>query len=188
MGKKTMTESSANSHSKKISRNRDKKQLQLNSSLQIKVLKPKVYITDSWNFKSLVQELTGNNGSSHRRRPVQHPVPVMDNLEDHACHDSAAQEASSLDSSSEESALTSFETYNNYSTGPCIQQPDFNMLESWLLETTTTTTADNTCYDHHRHQYDDVYVPMMMSQELEEDVSVYDYDLCFSYEDYSVQF
>nr|GMD38326.1 VQ motif containing protein [Ipomoea batatas] len=148
MGKKSMAESSS-AHSHK------KKQHLINRNLQIKFLKPRVYITDSWNFKSLVQELTGNHGGCPVSVPA--PAPVMDDV--------------SFESSEASAPATSFESYD-YSTGPCMNRPDFNTLESWLLE---TTTADM--------RYDDVYVPMMAQ---EEDVSVYDYDLSFSSQDFSV--
>lgn len=51
----------------KISKNQN----QQFSSL-IKVLRPRVYITDTSTFKKLVQELTGNNGSSKAKPEVDH--------------------------------------------------------------------------------------------------------------------
>lgn len=56
MGKKV------NQASVKISKDEKKQQQQFNSL--IKVLRPKVYITDRSSFKKLVQELTGNGRSS----------------------------------------------------------------------------------------------------------------------------
>lgn len=40
----------------------------------IKLLKPKVYITESCNFKNLVQQLTGNNNGSIISSPSQDQV------------------------------------------------------------------------------------------------------------------
>lgn len=63
MGKKIISPAAALKISKKNNINHEKKNKQQLNSL-IKVLKPKVYITDSSSFKSLVQELTGNGSSS----------------------------------------------------------------------------------------------------------------------------
>ncbi|KAK1281390.1 hypothetical protein QJS04_geneDACA003159 [Acorus gramineus] len=46
-------------------------------SLLCKVLPPKVYITDSSCFRSLVQELTGNGASSPQLQPVKEQIPVI---------------------------------------------------------------------------------------------------------------
>lgn len=61
MGKKPIKESSL-----EIPNQNDKNKL----NTLIKVLKPKVYITDSSSFKNLVQQLTGNGTS-----PVAPPLP-----------------------------------------------------------------------------------------------------------------
>ncbi|KAL1555728.1 hypothetical protein AAHA92_11432 [Salvia divinorum] len=68
----------------------EKKQQQQSNSL-MKMLKPKVFITDSSNFKNLVQQLTGSAASSPpppRINSAASPPPP------HACHD-----VSSFDSS-----------------------------------------------------------------------------------------
>lgn len=61
MGKRAM----ASEASVKLSRNNEKKPQPHDQQLHslIKVLKPKVYITDTASFKRLVQELTGNAAS-----------------------------------------------------------------------------------------------------------------------------
>ncbi|XAR49509.1 hypothetical protein NMG60_11032735 [Bertholletia excelsa] len=56
----------------------DKKHLQ---SL-IKVLRPKVYITDSCSFKALVQQLTGNSNNDHDVPPTS-SSPVIIDLDNH---------------------------------------------------------------------------------------------------------
>lgn len=67
MGKKL------NEVSSPISKN---KKQQFNSL--IKVLKPKVYITDTSNFKRLVQELTGNGSNEISTPPTNKPSQIID--------------------------------------------------------------------------------------------------------------
>lgn len=50
------------------------KKINLNSL--IKVLRPKVYITDSSTFKTLVQELTGNGNGITSPSPSPSPIPI----------------------------------------------------------------------------------------------------------------
>ncbi|KAF3444998.1 hypothetical protein FNV43_RR14691 [Rhamnella rubrinervis] len=68
-------------------KNKDKTGKDFNS--WIKVLRPKVYITDSSSFKSLVQELTGN-GSSSSSPIITSPPPmklqVADKIQDDYYH------------------------------------------------------------------------------------------------------
>ncbi|GAA0166530.1 hypothetical protein LIER_40204 [Lithospermum erythrorhizon] len=71
MGKKL----SSNQASTKISKE-DKKKLQHQLNTMIKILRPKVYITRSSDFKRLVQELTGNNGNNNYS-PVCSTPPVL---------------------------------------------------------------------------------------------------------------
>ncbi|XWS47459.1 hypothetical protein CRYUN_Cryun14cG0153800 [Craigia yunnanensis] len=113
MGKKILSQVQ-----EKISKSSSEKK-QLNSL--IKVLRPKVYITDSSSFKSLVQQLTGNgtsatvsqsilpSSSSSYSLPqiVEKLVPVIDvGLDDHG------NPESSLESSFDES-LDSFQVCNH---------------------------------------------------------------------------
>lgn len=63
----------------------------------IKVLKPRVYITDSSTFKSLVQELTGNGNITSGIPSFPPPLPVID-LDDGGYQESSA-DLSSFDSS-----------------------------------------------------------------------------------------
>lgn len=65
MGKKATQASSKSSN-----KNHEKKQL---SSL-IKILKPKVYITDASSFKTLVQQLTGNERTCRRSSSSSSPI------------------------------------------------------------------------------------------------------------------
>ncbi|KAJ0112906.1 hypothetical protein Patl1_01434 [Pistacia atlantica] len=105
---------------KKISKNPHEKK-QLNSL--IKVLRPKVYITDSSSFKNLVQELTGNGNTTtavssppdSTYNPDQTTVDQIStiHIEDDV-HVHAREPESSLEASSDASTESSFE--------PCNQQ------------------------------------------------------------------
>ncbi|OAY26900.1 hypothetical protein MANES_16G083700v8 [Manihot esculenta] len=98
MGKKQSKASS------KISNNEKK---QLNS--WIKVLRPKVYITDSSSFKSLVQELTGNETTTttttmtttiSKPQTVEGKLRVTTtSIEDHGDSESSLETSSTFDSS-----------------------------------------------------------------------------------------
>lgn len=105
---------------KKISKNPHEKK-QLNSL--IKVLRPKVYITDSSSFKNLVQELTGS-GNTTTSTTVSSPPDLSYNpdqitvdeistihIEDDV-HVHARELESSLEASSDASTEYSFELYN----------------------------------------------------------------------------
>ncbi|KAJ0113685.1 hypothetical protein Patl1_01432 [Pistacia atlantica] len=108
-----------NQASLKINKNESKKQL----NNLIEVLRPKVYITDSSNFKRLVQELTGNGSSivpsppspTTQQQQLQayflenNYVPVI-NVEDDRGEPQSSMEAISFDA-----ALDSFddELFNN---------------------------------------------------------------------------
>lgn len=71
MGKKVIMN---NFQSQKISKNNSHNNgNKKNFNKLIKLLKPKVYITESCNFKNLVQQLTGN-GSVISSPPLQHQV------------------------------------------------------------------------------------------------------------------
>lgn len=75
----------------------------------INVLRPKVYITDSSNFKRLVQELTGNGSSSstmpfspsprRTEAALENNVPVIDIVDDYGDKLKASVEACSFDAS-----------------------------------------------------------------------------------------
>lgn len=190
MGKKMMSRTC--SHSQKISKNHDKhKKQQLNSLINF--LKPKVYITDSSNFKSLVQELTGKekshpDSSSPPAIPQPFEAPVMPAVVHDVEGDQTFQEDRidefSVDSLEESSQTLSFGSTIESSMVPCIQEPfdgfdnfaQYKDLESWLLETDL---------DH----YDDVNVPVV--QHDLQDVSVFDnYDIpCLFLDDnYQIQY
>ncbi|OIT37590.1 hypothetical protein A4A49_54851 [Nicotiana attenuata] len=181
MGKKVTAGQASKSH-KIISKNNNhihdnKKQL----NNLIKFLKPKVYITNSSNFKNLVQELTGNGSSS----PMISSPPPPDHHHDHDQRlqfiDHQYQEYSqelSIDSS-KGSIPSSFNTFeasfqepsfswldsNNYSNMGNQDQMDFSEeyrnIETWLLEMDS--------YTSYHHQYEG-HVPF-----IQEQVSVDDY-------------
>ncbi|KAL3508952.1 hypothetical protein ACH5RR_028353 [Cinchona calisaya] len=159
--------------STKISKT-DKKQL---NSL-IKILRPKVYITDSSNFKRLVQELTGNGNTVSLVPPSIPSEPVMQvpivEIDDHAYQERSVN--SSVDSS-EASVPTSFntamespefcvsDTFNVFESDPLSSHkmdfPLYGDIESWLLETDNSFPYN--C---------DVSIPTMQQQ-----VGVYGYDV-----------
>lgn len=176
MGKKV-----SQSTSVKTSKNHEKKDF----NSWIKVLKPKVYITDSSSFKRLVQELTGN-GSGTTYSTITSPpptkprelekVPVIEIDEDQEIEPQSSVEAS-IDATAD-----SFEYFCNQVfvdqefNQVCneISLEDINLgnsaanqnvdllaywdLESWLL--------DSDSYGFHNG-----------FGQIEQDVSVYDYEL-----------
>ncbi|XAR52803.1 hypothetical protein NMG60_11021079 [Bertholletia excelsa] len=87
MGKKKASKAST----MKISKPSDTKNL----SNLIKILRPKVYITDSSTFKTLVQELTGNGKGESPSSSQCIPQPVMEIQEDFHDHNHVYQESSS---------------------------------------------------------------------------------------------
>ncbi|XVF31770.1 hypothetical protein REPUB_Repub17cG0020900 [Reevesia pubescens] len=108
MGKKILSQVQA----VKISKTSDKKQL---NSL-IKVLRPKVYITDSSSFKTLVQHLTGNGATVSQSLPSSSPqmvekVLTVIDVED---HDHESNPESSMESSFNASSLESFQVDCNH--------------------------------------------------------------------------
>lgn len=158
--------------SKKIPKN-DKKQF---NSL-IKVLRPKVYITDSSNFKRLVQELTGN-GNPISFVPPPIPEPVMEvptvEIDDHGYQERSLD--SSVDSSegsiptfftaTESPELCVSDTFNAFETYLSNQKmefPAYGDLESWLLETDSTYSYSYNC---------DVSIPT-----IQQEFGAYGYDL-----------
>ncbi|KAL8507914.1 hypothetical protein ACS0TY_018460 [Phlomoides rotata] len=113
-----------------------------------KIVRPKVFITESSNFKNLVQELTGNGNS-----PVSSPAPPS------ISSPPTVLQETSFDMSFESS---SFSTPLEGSPD-CFFNPHFSMdLESLLMG------IDSVSYD-----YDSRYGLDMIQQE----VCVYDYDL-----------
>ncbi|KAL3715203.1 hypothetical protein ACJRO7_007008 [Eucalyptus globulus] len=85
MGKKVMVSEAS---SRKVSKNHEKKTQPHHQHHQlhslIKVLKPKVYITDASSFKRLVQKLTGNAASNPS-------VPSSPNLILNSCPETASE-------------------------------------------------------------------------------------------------
>nr|GLL22790.1 hypothetical protein JCGZ_12000 [Ipomoea trifida]GMC70332.1 VQ motif-containing protein [Ipomoea batatas]GME13054.1 VQ motif-containing protein [Ipomoea batatas] len=189
MGKKTMSKTCSQSH--KISKNHDKlKKQQLNSLIDF--LKPKVYITDSSNFKSLVQELTGKGTHPDSSPLPAIPQPFEASVMPAVIHDVEGDqtylengiEEFSVESSDGSGQMSSFGSAKESSVVPCIQEPftgldnfaQFKDFESWLLETDLD-------------RYDDAYAPMI--QHDLQDVSVFDsYDMpCLFLDDnYQIQY
>ncbi|KAK4714558.1 hypothetical protein R3W88_020465 [Solanum pinnatisectum] len=137
----------------------------------IKLLKPKVYITPSSNFKNLVQHLTGNNniGSSSSSSPPP-PLPDDDHrlkiVQEYSQELSVDSSEGSIPSSINISNTTLHEpcfslldnsSNNNYSMGSQEILMDDNIseeyyyrnIESWLLEMDSYTTNN---YDHDQYE------------------------------------
>ncbi|KAJ4849065.1 hypothetical protein Tsubulata_037810 [Turnera subulata] len=64
----------------------------------LEVLRPKVFITDSSNFKRLVQELTGNNGTSSISPPPPAELAATNNGRIMGMGDQPYQQESSMES------------------------------------------------------------------------------------------
>lgn len=145
----------------------------------IKVLRPKVYITDSSSFKRLVQELTGN-GSSITSPPTIEPdvqlanVPVIDIKDQKDPESSIEASFASLEYSSElcHQVLLSEElnqvwnpiylddsTFEDSRVNHEVGLLDYHDLESWLLEMEPLIPF----YNDHAH--------------FEQEVTIYDYEL-----------
>ncbi|KAL7215643.1 hypothetical protein ACSBR1_027736 [Camellia fascicularis] len=177
MGKKSLLVSS----SKKISSSEDdKKQL---SSL-LRVLRPKVYITDSSSFKNLVQHLTGN-GNGNGNDPIPLPTsssssslslqPPLLPLHHHLHHDqdhhqifqgssSTSVDLSWIDDSPQ--LNMPFESSPEASMpAPLVDFPQFRDVESWLLE--IDQFPNYNYYDHG-------YAANLPS--VNQEVCVYDYE------------
>nr|GMD92602.1 dual specificity tyrosine-phosphorylation-regulated kinase 1A-like [Ipomoea batatas] len=172
MGKKSLKISK--NHHPHHHRQPEIKKPQLSSS--IKVLKPKVYITHSSNFKTLVQQLTGN--ASPVSSPAIPPTPIA--------HNPRYQEPS-LDELCMDNNNSSF--HEIPVDIPCMEEtfnmvyefPERNNLEPWDFAT------DNLCsYDNSVGSCDDDVcgVPFISQQDL--GLSVFDYDICCSYDDYPI--
>lgn len=122
MGKKKSSKSSSSSSPPKIPKHEKKPQIHnLN-----KIVRPKVFITESSNFKNLVQELTGNGSS---------PTPPQD----HAYQENSL-EMSSFDSSSCFSTLEGSPADSLSYLDPT----QFMDLESLLMG--IDSVSNNSCY------------------------------------------
>ncbi|KAL4622223.1 hypothetical protein ACB092_06G282100 [Castanea dentata] len=148
----------------------------------IKVLRPKVYITDSSSFKSLVQELTGN-GSSITSPPTIEPevrlatVPVIDIKDQEDPESSIEASFASLEYSSELCHQVSLNEELNQVSNPIYLDDStfeddstvnygvdllaYNDLDSWPLDMESFPF-----YNNHA--------------QIDQEVSIYDYDYEFS--------
>ncbi|KAF2304291.1 hypothetical protein GH714_029476 [Hevea brasiliensis] len=149
--------------SPRISKNEKK---QLNS--WIKVLRPKVYITDSSSFKRLVQELTGNGTTTPTI--ISKPQTVDKKL---TITSSSIEDHGDPESSLETSTLDSFEFPNQV-----ISFPE-GLSQSYI--------EDNTSDDLWMNQQGDLESLLLdidpnpfygcLSQIYQEEVSIYDYEI-----------
>ncbi|KAJ4729020.1 VQ motif containing protein [Melia azedarach] len=202
MGKRVVSQASL-----KISKNhseKTKKKQQLNSLIQ--VLRPKVYITDSSSFKTLVQELTGNgissSSSSSPTPPTAHdpqPQAVID-------HGGDPEISSSCMETFSDTSLDSFEPrsyYYNYPLSSCSAEEGLSnkydtVYNQMFLEETTASVEYLLMNNHHHQQRaelleyqeldswlldmepaDAAYSScnIVSAHQIQQEVSIYDYEL-----------
>ncbi|KAG8386705.1 hypothetical protein BUALT_Bualt03G0176800 [Buddleja alternifolia] len=133
--------------SQKTSKHEKKQQI----NCLIKILRPKVYITHSSNFKTLVQQLTGNGNNINYNSPVVTSPPsslsppissalhLPFDQQDHACHENYNSVGLSLDSSCFSTPLEGSPDFQmlemgNYSLGSKEKIDFYKDLESLLME------------------------------------------------------
>ncbi|XWS30923.1 hypothetical protein CRYUN_Cryun23aG0032900 [Craigia yunnanensis] len=184
MGKKLMSQVQV-----KISKTSTTEKKQLNSL--IKVLRPKVYITDSSSFKSLVQDLTGNNGSRRVSQLLPSPssssfphivekvVPVIDVEDDHGNPESSME--SSFDAS-----LESFQVCSNHlalSTEEINQAydplpfDDTNSSEYIFMNQQDDSLVYGDLQSLLLDNIDEQYPFFNVYSQIQQEVSIYDYEL-----------
>ncbi|MED6186149.1 hypothetical protein PIB30_064041 [Stylosanthes scabra] len=186
MGKKIIQTPSA-----KISKknNHQKKQNNNNFSSLIKVLKPKVYITDASSFKKLVQELTGNN--LNENVPSAKITTFSSSLEPLYMVDDKNLNLNSLSNiEEEETSKNSFEISSLSLSPSCYYAPTMNHEDMVYGESAITDMQksleniiayqnlesvlfDDT--DPNQYQYDECCAQIYEQQQV--DLSIYDYEL-----------
>lgn len=128
------------------------------TSILLKILRPKVYITDCTNFKTLVQQLTGNGNStlilSSPSPCISQPVDI---IQDHAYQENNWD--LSVDSSCFSIPLESSPDLRRLETLDCVMENSLD-IESLLLE-----------MDPVSYNYDACHVM------IQPEVCVYDYNL-----------
>ncbi|KAM3698971.1 hypothetical protein ACJW31_06G227000 [Castanea mollissima] len=150
----------------------------------IKVLRPKVYITDSSSFKSLVQELTGNGSSTIEPDVQLANVPVIDIKDQEDPESSIEASFASLeysselchqneelnqvsnpiyldDSTFEDSAVNYDSTFQDSTVNYGVDLLAYNDLDSWPLDMESFPF-----YNNHA--------------QIDQEVSIYDNDYEFS--------
>lgn len=170
MGKKVRQEASL-----KISKN----EKQVHSL--IKVLRPKVYIIDSSNFKRLVQELTGNisSYSSPPTKPdlVENNVVRFTDTKDPEEHDKYSMEASF------EVPLDSCELYDHRAA----LGDEFNQIYN-QVNLNIDSTLEHSTVNHQGDMFSNGDLESWLSEmepypmyndyaQFEQEVSIYDYEL-----------
>ncbi|KAL1289738.1 hypothetical protein HN51_058128 [Arachis hypogaea] len=163
----------------------NQKQQQNNFSSLIKVLKPKVYITDSSSFKKLVQELTGNNNETASTTiTTSFPPPLVDenlnlNFLSTSSKEGASRNSFEMMSSLSSSSLMNNEEFKCDCDEICLQDMVFEdsaIADNQSLENMFTYHCQNLesllFDDTDPNQFHDCYA--QIEQQL--DASIYDYE------------
>ncbi|KAL4349599.1 hypothetical protein AHAS_Ahas10G0058100 [Arachis hypogaea] len=162
----------------------NQKQQQNNFSSLIKVLKPKVYITDSSSFKKLVQELTGNNNETASTTittslpPPLEPLHMVDENLNLNFLSTSSKEGASMNSFEMMSSLMNNEEFKYDCDEICLQDTVFEdsaIADNQSLENMFTYHCQNLesllFDDTDPNQFHDCYA--QIEQQL--DATIYDY-------------
>ncbi|XVF81679.1 hypothetical protein PTKIN_Ptkin15bG0174600 [Pterospermum kingtungense] len=170
---------------------------QLNSAL-MKVLRPKVYITDSSSFKSLVQQLTGNgtspssspsssSSSSSLPQIVENLVPVdvdVELIDDHGRHGNpeSSMETSSFDESVEACNQLAFMSSEeiNQAYRPMRFEETITSSENLfmnILQHDQVSLANGDIQTLLQQLDDDDDDSFNLYSQIEQELSIYDYEL-----------
>lgn len=160
-----------------------KKEKQEFNSL-IKVLRPKVYITDSSSFKKLVQELTGNRTST----TTSSPTPLEQKMVENSTQIEAEALRDHTETSVEVSVSTEATTSSSHeSCYTALMDNEFNQvcnqicLEDTVLEDSVAGLPLDHLWAYQNLESllcgDELYPFFNCYAQIEQDVSIYDYEL-----------
>lgn len=176
MGKKILSQVQV-----KISKSSSEKK-QLNSTL-MKALRPKVYITDSCSFKSLVQQLTGNGTSNTVSQLILPSAPSSSSLPQIV--ENLVPESSM--ESSFDASVESFEVCNQLALSSEEINQDYDDINPMLFDETVSENLfmniqqkDSLANgDIHESllQLDDDDSTFNLYSQIEQELSIYDYEL-----------
>ncbi|KAL2322524.1 hypothetical protein Fmac_026903 [Flemingia macrophylla] len=148
----------------------------------IKVLRPKVYITDSSSFKKLVQELTGNGSPT-----TLSPPPLEPNMPENSYHLVGTETQKDPETSPDDTSIISPEETTNNSPELCyhaLMNEEFNQVCNQLCldDLAFQDSVSNQSIDHLLAYQNLESLLFDVEQNpfyncYEQDVSIYDYEL-----------